>query len=517
MVLWHMIERELRAAARRPATHWARVVAALAPLAFLILVVGPGGNGAIQTRGQILFLCISIFALVMCLVFGALLTADCVASERREGTLDLLLLTDLRPVDILLGKLGATLIQAFYCLLAILPVLAIPFLMGGIGSGEFLRAATACVAAAFYSLCAGVYASAIGNKVRSGAMATAVLLALIPGGLCPLYWWFESGWSPVFICPLPCYVFYKSFALAYKPDAYWSALYVTALASGLYLIGANRALVKNRTPDIPEPPDPEAEKKAFMPPDEPIEREKFCGGAPALWLARRDPGAAHWMQPILVAGGVFIATTVTALSAATFFMLIALYALHFTLKLILSMDASRAVHSLKRSGEMELLSVAPIKPIEMLDGWRRALRARFKKHLIVLSIFNGIAGLALWGVTTRGVNILCAAGIWMLWVDFDTILTLGMLNGLRCKTFKKAMLRSIASMCLPPLALALAAGVACGFDLPARVGATALLLGLWCAASLWISKQQERAARAQWLARFRELASSGSGDSGKAL
>ncbi|HQU46125.1 MAG TPA: hypothetical protein PK867_25150, partial [Pirellulales bacterium] len=43
-----------------------------------------------------------------------MLTADCISSERREGTLGLLFLTDLRGHDVVLGKLVVAGLGAFY-------------------------------------------------------------------------------------------------------------------------------------------------------------------------------------------------------------------------------------------------------------------------------------------------------------------------------------------------------------------------------------------------------------------
>src|ERR1044071_9279281 len=53
-----------------------------------------------------------------CVLAPILLTADCVSRERREGTLGLLFLTDLRGIDVILGKLAAKGIVPMYCLLA---------------------------------------------------------------------------------------------------------------------------------------------------------------------------------------------------------------------------------------------------------------------------------------------------------------------------------------------------------------------------------------------------------------
>src|SRR2546427_9287536 len=88
---------------------------------------------------QRIFQGVSLLALLYCLAYGRRSTADCLSQEKRERTLGLLFLTDLKGHDVVLGKLAATSLRGFYGLLAIFPVLAVPLLMGGITPGEFWR------------------------------------------------------------------------------------------------------------------------------------------------------------------------------------------------------------------------------------------------------------------------------------------------------------------------------------------------------------------------------------------
>src|SRR2546429_3327776 len=70
---------------------------------------------------------------------GLLLTSDSISQERREGTLGLLLLTDLRGHDVAFGKLAAKGIAPFYCLLALFPCLTVCMIVGGVTAGEVWR------------------------------------------------------------------------------------------------------------------------------------------------------------------------------------------------------------------------------------------------------------------------------------------------------------------------------------------------------------------------------------------
>ncbi len=131
MAATSVIERELRSTARQGATYHLRIFAVLAATAMLVLV-GFGG-GIPVNQGSALFallhrtLFFSIWALV------PLLSADCLSRERREGTLPLLFLTPLTAGAIVYAKGFAHLLRALTLWVAVLPVLTICFLVGGIG------------------------------------------------------------------------------------------------------------------------------------------------------------------------------------------------------------------------------------------------------------------------------------------------------------------------------------------------------------------------------------------------
>ena len=114
--------------------------------------------------------------LVYCLAYGRRSTADCLSVEKREGTLGLLFLTDLKGHDVVLGKLVATSVRGFYGLLAVFPVLAIPLLLGGITSGEFWRVALVLMDTFLFSLAIGILGSALSRDQQRAMGANITLL-----------------------------------------------------------------------------------------------------------------------------------------------------------------------------------------------------------------------------------------------------------------------------------------------------------------------------------------------------
>src|SRR6184192_2915928 len=168
MTFLPIVDRELRVAARRPATYWTRLVFAIAgagivSLALLFAAAAQTGASGI---GGWLFYFLSLLALGFSAFAGVFLTADCLSEEKREGTLGLLFLTPLKGYDVVCGKLIATSLHAFYGLLGILPLLALPLLIGGVSVGEFWRLTLALVTTLFFSLALGMFVSAVSHDSR---------------------------------------------------------------------------------------------------------------------------------------------------------------------------------------------------------------------------------------------------------------------------------------------------------------------------------------------------------------
>src|SRR2546423_5565248 len=165
MTFLPVVERELRVAARRGITYWLRFLLAVAAfVTWLVLLAASNSPG--QQKGKMLFLAVGVLALGFALVAGMFSTADCLSEEKREGTLGLLFLTPLKGYDVVLGKLIATSLHAFYGLLGILPVLALPLLMGGVTAGEFWRATLVLVTTLMFSLAVGMLVSAYSQDTR---------------------------------------------------------------------------------------------------------------------------------------------------------------------------------------------------------------------------------------------------------------------------------------------------------------------------------------------------------------
>lgn len=177
-----VVGRELRVASRRPGTFGTRAGAALLALLLGSTVYLMTERASPAGRGMAMFFALAWLAWLYCLLAGVRVTSDCISVERREGTLGLLFLTDLKGFDIVLGKLAATSLHSIYGLLAILPVLALPLLMGGIGLGQLLQVAAVLTVTLFFSLAVGMFVSCWFENGRRAMGGTLLILTLITGG-----------------------------------------------------------------------------------------------------------------------------------------------------------------------------------------------------------------------------------------------------------------------------------------------------------------------------------------------
>ena len=176
-------ERELRVAARKRSTFWIRLYAALLTLiiAAAMLFIFSKAGGPMPNKGQILFLILAWMAFAYAFAAGVFLTADSLSEEKREGTLGLLFLTDLRGYDVVLGKLAATSLHAVYGVVAIFPILAISLMLGGLLASAFWTALLAILNMLFVSLAAGMLASTFARDALPAMNITVALLSALVG------------------------------------------------------------------------------------------------------------------------------------------------------------------------------------------------------------------------------------------------------------------------------------------------------------------------------------------------
>jgi hypothetical protein len=244
MTFLPLIERELRLRARTPAAYWTRFVVGLLGV-FICLPqftsLGMPVTPAMIGRGVFHGL-VSAGFLLICAV--CLLMVGALNDEQREGTLGLLLLTRVRTLDVLLGKLGSIGLTSACVLLAFLPMLMLPLLSGGVSGGEVVRKGLGLLTALGFALAAGLFASACQRERMKavwlaigivGTVALAPFLAGIVLGHSSI-----STVPPIPVRLSPVVLLISAGDLPYRasPSAYWTSMAMLIVLSGLLLAGA---------------------------------------------------------------------------------------------------------------------------------------------------------------------------------------------------------------------------------------------------------------------------------------
>ena len=189
MTFLPIVDRELRVAARKRSTFWLRVVAALVTITISAAFLAIGGLMEMQggmfplSLGAVLFAILTWMSFGCACFAGVFFTSDTLSEEKREGTLGLLFLTDLRSYDVVLGKLMAMSLRTFYALLAIFPIVGITLLMGGVTGAEFWQRMLVLVNTLFFSLAAGMFVSSISRESQKALGGTLFLILLFVVGL----------------------------------------------------------------------------------------------------------------------------------------------------------------------------------------------------------------------------------------------------------------------------------------------------------------------------------------------
>jgi len=450
MTFLPIVQRELRVAARRSSTYWLRFFAALAVLVmWIVLLVGTQRMTPAQLSQHIITMLGSL-TLGFCMMAGVFLTADSVSGEKREGTIGLLFLTDLKGFDVVLGKLVATSVHAFFGLLAAIPVLGISLMMGGITGAEFARFVMVFVVTLFASLAVGIFVSTLSQHALRASAGTFLVVAFFAGVL-PALWWSQSAMfkSPAFdflLTPSPPYLFRQAFDACYSlktgAQEFWRSLWVVSGLAVACILSACLALPQVwQVRESPRWLRPAKSRRAALA----HSRGALPASAnPFAWLATRDISARliSWRVLVPLVGlclVLLIASVLRGNSAALVVCFLTAFGLHLLLKVLIAMEAGRRISEDRQSGALELLLVTTLPINAIIDGQRAALRQHFKRPMLLLVGLNAamlLTVLFLPGPLRMGDGeqlIFCelfAGGILLLLVDFAALSWAGMWHGI---------------------------------------------------------------------------------------
>ena len=470
MTVLPVIVRELRASARQPFTYSLRLLGVGAML-LAILLFGLFAEFSPGFGRQ-------LFTSLHCTLMGAvwvlvpMLTADCISRERREGTLGLLFLTSLQGNDIVVAKSLAHGLRAITLGLAVLPVLTVCLLVGGVGSAEMGLSVMINANAMCWALASGLLASAwtrswhrslllamilslaslFAYEVAAGWLTLSAMVSLRPPGQVVLDWEqalaagtalitngvgrFNINYWGWFGVSLVTVVLVKMSVLSL------AVLGVAVLAAGSRI----RRSWRDEAPTA---------RRLWW-------QRTFC--TPVLWLTffnrwmrrklERNPigwlEQRTWSGRLVTWGWIAVLVTVYSVILTSRFGYDGSNDLHeFLALLVVASMAASAAGSFRRereSGVLELLLVSPLRHSEIIAGRVRGLWGQFTPGAVVLVL--------VWAYCATFEARHASFATFCLFVStFLTMPVFGLYSSLCCRNFLTALLATLAVGLLLPLAV----------------------------------------------------------------
>ena len=184
-----VLVKELRSRMRGPRaflllTIYLTILSLVALLLYAALAVNTGPDlNAGQRIGKGLFLVIAVVALIEVCVITPALTASSIAGEKERQTYDLLVSSLLSPWQIVLGKLASALAFGLLMVLAVVPLMSLAFLFGGVSLAEILIALVGLVITAVFYAAVGLFWSSIMGSTLGATSFSLGSIILMLGGI----------------------------------------------------------------------------------------------------------------------------------------------------------------------------------------------------------------------------------------------------------------------------------------------------------------------------------------------
>jgi ABC-type Na+ efflux pump permease subunit len=479
MTFLPIVVREMRVTARKGSTYWVRFAAAALALligawSFLFLTQ----MGATTVVGKTLFGGLTGLAWLYAFLGGIFKTADTLSEEKREGTLGLLFLTDLKGYDIVFGKIVAASVNWLFGLLALFPVLALALLMGGVAPGEFWRKVLALTNMLFYSLALGMFVSSFTRNERRAAGLTLALLALFLWAPSELAEWHKKNtgaleFSPWLVFPDVSRPLAHANDFLYTRNAsvYWGSLGVSHGIGWLFLLLASLIVPHTWQQQAGKLSrwQENAEQLTYGKNRE--RRKRFRQRAleinPFYWVASRARGKL--LNVMLILAAVLICYALNFWRRpnewdSPWDFLWPAFWLQGLLKIWIAFEACRRFVEDRRNGALELVLCTPFTPNEIIRGQWRALFRQFGLPILCVLFIDFVLACA--GVAAAQGNtkigglkeyhlflLILGVAVIVFIADIFALAWLSMWRGLKARHSYTALLWTLAQLLAGPWVL----------------------------------------------------------------
>ncbi|MDW8343524.1 MAG: ABC transporter permease [Verrucomicrobiae bacterium] len=348
----------------------------------------------------------TVTQVLLVVVYAPAFAATSITLEREQNTYDLLFATRLRPFQIVIGKLGASISTLLMFVVLALPLFATCFFLGAISVRETLIIlAVVSMTAVFFGLL-GLAVSAVAGSSHGAMVATYVLVLLLGAGpWVPHLLLRHQVWAQPFTQQIralsPVAAMLSVVSPAHEATAAWQLyLLFTAAGSvvlGMFLVGS---VYLRRT----RPPRPHG--KTITDPDE-LRRRKLRFPFYLIDPMRRKQPIPDWINPVFakelrsqaLGGGIWLFRAAYTCFAVSVLLMAAVagnlvgqtpdvirvvavvFQLGMVVLVVPSLTAG-AVTQERERGCLDLLRMARIRPASLLSG-KLGVALLFMSFLVV--------------------------------------------------------------------------------------------------------------------------------------
>ena len=405
MISLPIVERELGIASRNLGSWLSRWIIALVAVCFGGLWLGMAYSVGGMMKGDVFFAILAWACFVYCLLAGLWTTSDTLTREKTDGTLGLLFLTDLRGYDVVLGKMITASLKSFYGVLAVLPVLALPLLMGGVTNDQFWRTAGALLNILIFSLSMGMFFSAL--SWSSGRAVFWTFFSLFSVTMLPLIHLWLGGTASALNFVSPGFAMANASAPVIGTPAagfsgHWAWLGSGLAVSGMLLVLASWTIshrwretkLRPQTPSLGERTDGDRLQSS-------AERQSAILDAnPAGWLVWRVRSfrtSRRLLMALMITIGLvlpgFVVLAGAGIDDLWIFMGSLVWVGSFWIRLEVARHAVTTIHEAKASGALEQILVTPVDEKEFRRGHFAAMVRFWMWPVILLASLPIVAAL----------------------------------------------------------------------------------------------------------------------------
>ena len=405
MISLPIVERELGIASRNLGSWLSRWIIAIVAVCFGGLWLGMAYSVGGMMKGDVFFAILAWACFVYCLLAGLWTTSDTLTREKTDGTLGLLFLTDLRGYDVVLGKMITASLKSFYGVLAVLPVLALPLLMGGVTNDQFWRTAGALLNILFFSLSMGMFFSAL--SWSSGRAVFWTFFSLFSVTMLPLIHLWLGGTASALNFVSPGFAMANASAPVIGTPAagfsgYWAWLGSGLAVSGMLLVLASWTIshrwretkLRPQTPSLGERTDGDRLQSS-------AERQSAILDAnPAGWLVWRVRSfrtSRRLLMALMITIGLvlpgFVVLAGAGIDDLWIFMGSLVWVGSFWIRLEVARHAVTTIHEAKASGALEQILVTPVDERQFRRGHFAAMVRFWMWPVILLASLPIVAAL----------------------------------------------------------------------------------------------------------------------------